>query len=213
MPYEFSILLLTAASIGFFHTLFGPDHYLPFIVMSRSGKWSIQKTMIITILCGLGHVLSSVVLGFVGISIGTVVTRLEFIESIRGDIAAWGLITFGLLYFLYGLNKALKKEHHKHDMPEKNNITPWVLFLIFILGPCEPLIPILMYPAAKLGIGETIAVASVFSAITISTMLTVVLLTVYGSNRIKIPNLERYTNALAGATILLCGLSIQFLGL
>jgi len=33
MSNELMILLVTAASIGFFHTLLGPDHYLPFIVI------------------------------------------------------------------------------------------------------------------------------------------------------------------------------------
>ena len=50
MTDELSILIIAAASIAFFHTILGPDHYLPFIVMSRSGKWSIRKTTWITIL-------------------------------------------------------------------------------------------------------------------------------------------------------------------
>jgi len=57
MSYELSVLLIAAASIGFFHTLFGPDHYLPFIVMSKSGNWSLRKTTLITFICGIGHVL------------------------------------------------------------------------------------------------------------------------------------------------------------
>ena len=56
------LLLVSAASIGFFHTIMGPDHYFPFIVMSRSGQWSSTKTIWVTILCGFGHVLSSVLL-------------------------------------------------------------------------------------------------------------------------------------------------------
>ena len=71
------ILIATAASIGFFHTILGPDHYLPFIVMSRSGKWSVKKTMLVTLLCGLGHVLSSILLGVAGIALGVAVFRLE----------------------------------------------------------------------------------------------------------------------------------------
>jgi nickel/cobalt exporter len=88
MSQELSLLLITAASLGFIHTVFGPDHYLPFVVMSKSGKWSTIKTSIITVLCGLGHVLSSVVLGFIGIALGTAVAKLEAIESIRGELAA-----------------------------------------------------------------------------------------------------------------------------
>ena len=40
MSNEIAILTATAASIGFFHTLFGPDHYLPFIVMAKANNWS-----------------------------------------------------------------------------------------------------------------------------------------------------------------------------
>jgi hypothetical protein len=49
MNQELGILLITAVSIEFFHTLFGPDHYVPFIAMSKARNWSTLKT---TILCG-----------------------------------------------------------------------------------------------------------------------------------------------------------------
>ena len=63
-----ALLSLTgaAAAIAFTHTITGPDHYLPFIVMSKARKWSLWKTSWITFLCGLGHVLSSVVIGEIG---------------------------------------------------------------------------------------------------------------------------------------------------
>ena len=48
-------LSLLALYIGFFHTLIGPDHYLPFIVMARARRWSMFKTGWITVLCGIGH--------------------------------------------------------------------------------------------------------------------------------------------------------------
>ncbi|MCW4043142.1 MAG: hypothetical protein NWE90_05410, partial [Candidatus Bathyarchaeota archaeon] len=85
----------TAATIGFVHTVLGPDHYLPFIVISRARNWSLPKTLLISFFCGLGHVLSSVVLGFVGIALGVAVLRLETVESFRGGAAAWLLIGFG----------------------------------------------------------------------------------------------------------------------
>lgn len=54
MTPEIMILLVTAASIGFLHTLFGPDHYLPFIVMAKARQWSKTKTAWITRPAGLG---------------------------------------------------------------------------------------------------------------------------------------------------------------
>ena len=68
MNNSIALLSFTAISIGFIHTLLGPDHYLPFIVLSQAKKWSLKKTMLITFLCGSGACLSSVVLGLIGIA-------------------------------------------------------------------------------------------------------------------------------------------------
>lgn len=237
MSNELLILIIAAASIGFFHTLLGPDHYLPFIVMSRSRNWSLRKTSLVTVLCGIGHVLSSVLLGIIGIALGIAVSKLEAIESFRGSIAAWVLIAFGLVYFIWGMRRALRSKPHEHLHKHKDsfshmhthnhtevhmhvhrkkgtkNITPWVLFTIFVFGPCEPLIPLLMYPAAKNSLLGVVLVTGLFSATTILTMLGIVLISTFGVNLIPMNRLERYTHAIAGATICLCGVSIQFLGL
>ncbi len=211
---ELTVLIISSVSIGFFHTLFGPDHYLPFIVMAEARKWSILKVTVITVIAGLAHVGSSILLGLVGVALGIAVNKLELFESVRGSIAAWMLIAFGLAYFLWGIRKAIKGHSHEHHhIEEKTDITPWVLFTIFVFGPCEPLIPLLMYPAAKHSIVGVILVAAVFGVITISTMLGIVLISIYGINIIAVHKMERYAHACAGGIVLLSGLAIQFLGL
>ena len=174
MNQEIWALSISAASIGFIHTVLGPDHYLPFVAMSQARGWSRTRTLILTIVCGFGHVASSVVLGLLGVALGVALGRLESIESVRGDIAAWVLIAFGLVYFVWGVRRALKKKIHTHTHPhshdKKANITPWILFTIFVLGPCEPLIPMLMYPAARENTIGMLVVAIVFSVVTITTM-------------------------------------------
>ena len=174
MGIDLGLLLLTAASIGFIHTLLGPDHYLPFVAMSAARGWTRRRTMWVTALCGAGHVLGSVVIGMVGIGIGVSLSRLQWFESIRGDVAAWLLAGFGLAYMAWGLKKAWRSRPHTHehvhadgtlhrhehghedahlhphvDPARAKSITPWALFVIFVLGPCEPLIPLVMYPASK----------------------------------------------------------------
>ncbi|MCU0645602.1 MAG: sulfite exporter TauE/SafE family protein [bacterium] len=237
MTNELTILLTTAASIGFFHTLFGPDHYLPFIVMAQSGKWSLRKTTLITLLCGLGHVSSSAVLGLIGVTLGIAVSKLEFIEGFRGNLAAWALIAFGLIYFVWGIRRAIRnKPHHHlhthkdlashththvhdgehahiHEASNQKSITPWVLFTIFVLGPCEPLIPLLMYPAAKNSQSGLLFVVVIFGSITITTMLAVVIISTLGISFVPMQRIERYLHALSGAAIFLSGMAIQFLGL
>ncbi len=237
MTTELNALIVAAASIGFFHTILGPDHYLPFVMMSWSRKWSTAKTSLITFLCGLGHIGSSVVLGLVGVSLGLAVKRLEVVESTRGNVAAWLLIAFGLVYFVWGLRRAYRSQPHSHSHSHTGeaahahvhdhhiehshvhydktttSIAPWALFVIFVFGPCEPLIPVLMYPAAKNSLVGLIVVTSVFGAVTVGTMLGVVLLARVGVNFARLARLQRYSHVIAGATICLCGLAIQFLGL
>jgi nickel/cobalt transporter (NicO) family protein len=235
---EGSTLLLagTAVTIGFIHTIVGPDHYVPFVVMGEARQWTIRRTMLITFLCGLGHVLSSVVVGFIGIAAGISLSKLEFFESFRGNIAAWLLIIFGLVYMLISLRSLYRKKKHFHahhhtdgtdhehehshfgghshiHLEDRKNMTPWILFVIFILGPCEPLIPIVMYPAAEHNIHGVIIVSLLFSVVTVATMMSVVLAFRLGFSRINLRPLERYVNVIAGATILVSGLAIQFLGL
>jgi len=111
---EITVLLVSAASIGFLHTLFGPDHYLPFIAMAKARKWSVLKTTMIILMSGIGHVSSSVVLGLLGVAFGIAVNKLEIFESVRSSVAAWMLIAFGLIYFVWGIRKAVRGYTHKH---------------------------------------------------------------------------------------------------
>lgn len=241
MSPDISILLVTAASIGFIHTLTGPDHYLPFIVMSKARNWTHLKTLWVTVLCGLGHVTSSVIIGSIGIALGIGVNRLNKLESIRGNMAAWAFIIFGLGYFIWGIWKVYRKKPHKHFHMHSDaldhlhlhehrhslleththshsevkpvNLTPWILFTIFVLGPCEPLIPLLMYPAAKTHPGAVVLVTLIFALTTIATMLVIVGLSLRGMNFLPMRIFERHMHAIAGATICLSGLAIVFLGL
>ena len=73
------------------------------------------KTLWITVLCGVGHVGSSVLLGFIGIALGMAVTKLVVVESFRGNLAAWALIAFGLVYFVWGMRRAWKNKPHQHS--------------------------------------------------------------------------------------------------
>ena len=237
MTTELGALIITAASIAFFHTILGPDHYLPFIMISWARKWSLAKTTLITVLCGLGHIASSVVLGLIGVSLGLAVKSLGGFESFRGNLAAWLLIAFGLVYLIWGLRRAWRNrphvhghahigksihehlhshsdEHaHIHDDKKTASITPWALFIIFVFGPCEPLIPILMYPAAQNSSVGLVVVTCVFGIVTIATMLAAVLISAAGVNLLPLAKVQRFAHVIAGATICACGLAILFLGL
>ena len=243
MNSEVFILSLTAGSIAFMHTISGPDHYLPFVVLSKARNWSKIKTTWITILCGIGHVGSSVLLGLFGIVAGVELSKLKYFDSLRGNIAGWLFIGFGLAYALWGLRMTIKNkphthahfhlngnkhvhehthfmEHahpHTHDNTETNekksdykNLTPWVLFVIFLMGPVEPLIPLIMLPGIHHSTEGVACVVSSFSIIHITTMTTIVLLMTTGLQFVKFEKIERYMHTLAGLAIFFSGVAIQF---
>ena len=240
MTAELGILLFTAASVGFLHTLLGPDHYVPFVAMARSNGWSPRKTLLITTLCGFGHIVGSVFIGAMGLLLGTMIFHIEALESLRGDTAAWLLIGFGLAYLTWGVVRAVRdvphthmhshadgtvhSHLHRHDLEHrhvhdaatiKENegnpgvITPWVLFLIFAFGPCEVLVPLLMYPAAEANVLAIVAVVAAFALTTVLTMVTAVMLIVFGLKFVRFPALHRYSHAIAGLAVLLCGVLVK----
>jgi ABC-type nickel/cobalt efflux system permease component RcnA len=236
-------LLVSATAIAFVHTALGPDHTLPFVMLAKARRWSLKRTLVVTALCGVGHVLSSILLGGVGLLVGASTGWLEGVEGSRGDLAAWAMVAFGGVYALWGVRQALRARHglvlhshgdhvhlhghghlgHAHAHPHGHShgdererqraTTFWTLFVIFALGPCEPLIPLFFLPASEGRWTLALVTAVVFSLVTIATMVALVGLATAGIARISFRPLERWAHSLAGGVIAASGLAVLFLGL
>ncbi len=114
-------LLAAAAVLALTHTVLGPDHTLPFIMLGQAQRWTSRRTLLVTFLCGLGHVLSSLLLGGIGLALGYGVAHVTKAEAIRGDLAAWALVAFGAAYLVWGVRHAVRTrkgivphDHHGH---------------------------------------------------------------------------------------------------
>lgn len=239
------ITLTTAIFLGFFHTLIGPDHYLPFIVIGRARNWSLTKTIFLTTACGLGHVLSSVFLGYLGALAGLSLEKVMHWETTRGDWAGWSLFLFGVGYLIWGIWKAFsKREHthyhlhetgefhshphthtkinvssiHSHSHPVSNSakswneLSPWILMIIFVLGPCEPLIPLFFAEAVAGQWSHLLIVSLGYGIATIATMILIVAISWYGLHQLKFGKLEKFTHVFAGSALSIAGAGMVFLG-
>jgi len=240
-------LLLAAAGIAFFHTVLGPDHYLPFLMLARARGWSRSRTLAVTLACGAGHVLSSLLLGGVGLGLGLAVARIEHVEGIRGDWAAWGLVLFGSAYALWGARRVLRRSQglaphthrshvhihrhgasdHDHDLEPasaetrgeertaitRGTVTFWTLFAVFVLGPCEPLIPLFVLPASRGRWAIAATTALLFGAVTVVTMTAITLAGLAGLRHLSLRGLERWAHAMAGVVIAASGGAVLALGL
>lgn len=235
-------LLITVASLGIIHTIFGPDHYVPFVLMAKAQRWSRRETAIITFCCALGHVSASVIIGLTLAAAGTAAASLgdskwAYLQEWRGAFAAWLLIGLGSAYFVWGLIHASRnREHehihvhqdglahkhkhshasdhmHAHGANKARQFTPWLLFTIFIFGPCESLIPMMLVAWAVAKTPGVLLTTAAFSITTILTVLAAVAILSAGISLVPLGKLERYTHALAGLSLVACGFAIQFMGL
>ncbi|KHE93351.1 MAG: hypothetical protein K8F52_18855 [Candidatus Scalindua rubra] len=73
----------------------------------------------------------------------------------------------------YFVKNDIMKSNYMFMREKRQRTFLWRLFTIIVFGPCVPLIPLLIYPAA-----ENIAlvlVTSLFGVVTIATMLSIVI--------------------------------------
>ncbi len=235
-------LVPAAAAIGLTHTLIGPDHYVPFIMLARARGWSTRKTLAVTLACGGAHVAASLLLAGIGVGLGMAVGALEGLESARGSLAAWGLFGFGLAYAAGGIRRGIRRaggltphahgstvhlhprgdrlhHHHGTGVPGSGEggsgsaASFWALFALFVLGPCEPLIPLFVLPASQGRWLPAAGAAAVFGVVTVAAMTGATWLGLRGLAPLRLARLARWEHALAGGVIALSGVALLTLGL
>lgn len=221
MPETTLAVLLGAAVVdAVLHTLAGPDHYLPFVMIARSRGYGMWRALAWTFVCGIGHVGSALLIALLFVYASNALSEgeMNWLNENRGNLAAWTLMGFGAAYLLYSLRRSWLHRHHEHEHGREiaalggKRVTPWIIFIIFVLGPCEALLPLLA-PAAVLGEFCVLAVTLVFSFCTIVTMMLAVAVGLKGLSFLRVRWLERYSGEVAGVTIMSCGAAIAFLGL
>jgi sulfite exporter TauE/SafE len=226
MSQTATTLAATAATVAAVHTVIGVDHYLPFVALGKASGWSLRRTLFWTTICGLGHVLSSVALAAIAGAVGWAVGNIKAVDAIRGDAAAYLLLAFGLAYAAWGLWRRGHGHAHDHGVDtsaatddaegsdassegdpaaKRRRITLWALFVIFVLGPCEPLIPLMVAPALAHNLGAAFAVVGLFAVITLAVMLVMVTIGMLGLKLLSLSALERWAHPLAGAAIAISG--------
>jgi nickel/cobalt transporter (NicO) family protein len=87
------------------------------------------------------------------------------------------------------------------------------LFIVFLLGPCEALLPLMTAPALRQDAAAGLLVAGVFGAATLTTMVGLVTAGWFGMRGDCLTRFEPHLNWASGVAIAMSGLCVQFLGL
>lgn len=244
LAHTTTVLLGTTASLAIVHTLIGIDHSLPLAAVGRARGWALRRTLLVTGVCGAGHVTSSVVIGAAGFGLGVTTDSLLRIESVRGELAAALLVAFGLSYTAWALRPRRRRggggpagrtalagdarEAVADPAPppeggpdggetgDIRGVTAWALFVVFVLGPCEPLIPLMVVPGLAGDWMAVAAVAAVFGLLTIGVMLAAVSAAWHGIGWIGRSARHRggqLAHAAAGLAVTASGAAVLWLGL
>jgi hypothetical protein len=213
----FSTLALAAVTVGSLHTA-APDHWVPFVALSRAREWTVRRTAAVTLLCGFGHVTVSALFGLAGLFFGR-----KMIETLGGRMGAAApllLIGFGVIYALWGLRRVIAPRLHGHSHAHYDHVhverpsraSAWTLFLLFSADPCIAVVP-LLFAAAPLGAAPAVSIVILYEAATLATMLLFVMPARAGAQALRAPWLDRYGDADAGGLIAAVGVAVAVMGI
>lgn len=194
-------LLLAAVTVGSLHSL-APDHWVPIAAVSRARGWSAARTARVALLCGFGHVTVSVALGLIALVSGR--AAMEQVGNHAAAVSGVLLIGFGVAYAVWSLRR--HAHAHAHEAT-----TVWSLFAIYALDPCIAVIPIL-FAAAPLARGATIAIVASYELATMATMVGLVALARAGAGILRGHWVEHYGDAAAGGLVAVTGIAVALLG-
>jgi len=105
------LLLAAVIAVGVLHTMV-PDHWVPITVMARQHGWSRAETARAAAQAGLGHVVSTLIIGAVIWLLG-VATAQRF-GGLADTLSSVALIGFGGWFVISGLRE-LHHDHGGHD--------------------------------------------------------------------------------------------------
>lgn len=203
---DFSILpiLFTGLFIAVLHSMI-PTHWLPFVMASRSQKWSWSKTQSILLIAGLGHVIMTTILGALIFALGMGV--YHNIEKYFMMVASLSIALFGL-YEIYQYKKGHKHTHCDHDghdhhhsdelkIKSKDGWAILSLLSLLTFSPCESFIPVYI-TAVGYGWKGFVLLSLVLAVGTIVTMLSFTWISTKKLSQYKLDWLEDHERLIIG---------------
>ncbi|KAK7306755.1 hypothetical protein VNO77_44711 [Canavalia gladiata] len=184
------------ATVSLLHS-FIPTHWLPFSVVARVQKWTLSRTLLVTALGAILHVISTALLGITAITMANTIAGEETVHK----IASLLLVFLGGSYVLLFLTG--KGGHsHSHNQPmEKMAVAG--LVLVPALSPCATTLPVFLAVGNSSSMMILAIIVLLISTITVMTSL--VALSFYGASQLKFHWIERYDKLLVGSVLCLVG--------
>ncbi|CCH03621.1 hypothetical protein FAES_pFAES01131 (plasmid) [Fibrella aestuarina BUZ 2] len=194
------VILYGSLTLSLLHALI-PSHWLPFVTIGKTERWSLRQTLTVTAIAGLAHTVSTTLLGVLVSLAGWQLA--ENYHDLSERAIPLLLIALGLWYLMQHL-----RHRHVHDHIEAGKINRKRSFaaLLFSLVAAMFLSPCLEIEAYFLSAGakgwEAVGlVALIYNVITLSGMLLMVSLGRRGLQQVNPRWFEHYENLITGLTL------------
>ncbi len=218
-------LLLGTLSISTLHALI-PSHWLAFAIVGRTERWTVGRTLAVTVAAGVGHILITVILGVLVATAGKALVR-SVPEAAEHTIAAVVLIALGIWFALPSLRgHGGCHHHHEHDyLPQteadaedplaatersrRGRTAIGALVAGMTLSPCLDLLSVYI-PAFQYSWRVVVGISLVMAVTTLGLMALLVWLAMHGMRRLNLAWLDRNEGLAVGGTLVALGLLLLF---
>lgn len=209
-------ILTTGLLIAVFHSMI-PTHWLPFVMASRSQKWSWPKTLSILLIAGFGHIIMTTILGAVLFSLGMGV--YHNIQTYFLPVACLSIASYGF-YQIYQFKRGKRHSHcdhthehnHSDDLKKKSNDGWAILSLLSLLtfSPCESFLPVYL-SAAGYGWKGFVLLSLVLAVGTLTTMIGFTWLSAKTIDQFKMRWLEDNERLVMGTGLIILAVILYFI--
>ncbi|NOT75217.1 MAG: hypothetical protein HOP08_09835 [Cyclobacteriaceae bacterium] len=197
------ITLITGSLIlSLLHGLI-PNHWLPVLAISKKEKWDLAETTRITLIAGLAHATSTVLIGVLLALIGAQLSAA--LENFTAYIAPALLVTLGIFYIY---QHSRHHHFHIHGHPEKvTNKNRLILSLAsaMFFSPCFEIEAYFLVAGAQAWWLVTL-LAALYTIVTVGGMIIWVRLAHSGLLKLNWHSLEHNAGIITGVTLMLSGI-------
>jgi len=212
-----SALLLGAFTVATLHALI-PSHWLAFAVVGRVRRWTSRRTLTVAALAGGGHVLTTVLLGWIIAAVGK---QLNHAVPPRLEHAATAVLLIALgIYFMWPARRG-HSGHESHEGADSERDNPpahglrgrlagsptvmSALILGMTLSPCLDLLSVFV-AASVFSWRVLLAVSVIMAVTTLAVMMTLIWLTLHGLQRLNLDWLDRNEGLVMGGILVVLGI-------
>lgn len=184
-----------------------PNHWLPILAIGRKENWTLAQVTRVTLLAGLAHAASTVLIGMILALVGS--TLAHAIENFTYYVAPALLILLGIFYIY---QHSRHHHFHLHGHPEQASHGQIVFSLAtaMFFSPCFEIEPYFLM-AGTSGFSFALAIAVLYTVVTVTGMVAWVRLTYSSLLRLNWHALEHNAGIITGGILIATGILSFFI--